>query len=343
MGNDQAHEPDGAGGRDRRPGDECSGHEHGSFDPLRLDAELKRLLLPQGQEVQPGRLPGEDDDADGEDQRQDRQRPPAGWHEVAHEPEDHALKLGRGQEGRDQHDARGEEQAGDHAREEQRGDGKAPVHLGDRVHAHRGQEGPGEGEERDHGRVAERARQPQQRGDRDAEGGAAAHPQDSRIGQRVPGDGLEAQACQGQGGPDHRGQDGPGKANLPDDRHDGILRIRSAREERPHHLARRDRHAPDHHGQQEPGEEDPRQAEDGERSPPGRLGKRCPRHHRAPIRAKTSGWMARASRSTPSTTRGPGRWIVSPGTAMMRPDRTAGTLCQPLQASPIEGRSGPSR
>ena len=291
MRHDEPDEADRAGEGDDARGEQRRAGEDPELEPLGVDAELLRRLLAEGQEVQ---LPRARQDQPQPRRRAEREEPERGRRErpeVAQEPVDDAAKPVHVHDGDHQGDRRGEEEPDDDARQQQRLHRQAPG-AGDQVDGRGRDDGPREGERRQPRRAEEPETEPQALADHHPEGGAAGDAEHRRLRERVAGERLEGHAGHGQRA---AGERGGGDPRQPDrERHDALDRLRpGAPRERGEDGAGRDRGAAEEERERGGRQQHERQgAEDRGEVPAGAQG-------------KASGWIARASASRPSTTRGP--------------------------------------
>jgi len=216
VGNDQTHEADQPGYRYR-----CADHQRGCAEqhplgPLHIDAELRRGLLAERQQVQP---PGQGKGA-GEAQRQEGRHPArqleARIREVSDQPEEDAGPLHQTGHGGQEDDGGRCEGVEDDTGEEQRGGREPSGPAGDGEQQENGQDGSGEGGGRDRGVAETEGAAEHQHGD-PAEGGTTRDAEDVGIGERVAEQRLEERARHRQGSADQRGEHDPRQADAEHD------------------------------------------------------------------------------------------------------------------------------
>jgi hypothetical protein len=236
VGNDEAHEADQPGCRDRGADHQRGRAEQDLLHPLHVDAELRRGLLAEGEQVEsPGQGHGT-----GEPQCEEDPHPAgdleAGVREVPDQPEEDAGPLHQTGHRGEEDDRRRGEGVEDDSGEEQRGRREPAGAAGDGEEQEDGQDGSGERGGRHRGVAAPEGATEGE--DRDpAEGGAARDAEDVGIGEGVSEQSLEERARHRQGGADQRGERDPRQA---DAEHDVGARRLPAPGERAPHLADRE-------------------------------------------------------------------------------------------------------
>ena len=195
---------------------------------------------------------------------------------------------------RDEHgDGGGEEDADDDAGQEQRVNRQSAARGGDHVHGHAGHEGSGKGEGRQPQRLDDALAEPGDLRQHHPERRARGDPEDGGLGERIPGESLEAGARHRERSPRERRR-GDSREAYPEDDH----ALRALHGPAPHHEV--DDGAGGHARAAHEEREERHQAEHQRETRAHRQELPRPRHL-----TKASGWMSLASDSMPSTTRGP--------------------------------------
>jgi hypothetical protein len=288
----QPDEPDRARERDHAAGEQRGGEEHPALEAPGVHSELHGRLLAQRQEIELARAVEHQPEAA---ERQDGEQRQRGGRDRCHVPEQPVHHTAQPVEvdDRDQHgDGRGEEDADDDPREQQGLDRQPTRHRGDRVDGGRRADGAREREHRHAQRLQRREPEPEDLRQHDAEGRAARDTEHRRLGQRVTRQPLKGDACHRQRPTRQHGGRHARQPQLQGD--DRLDRRRSGpTRQGAHHVAGGEPSAADEERDDDHHHE--RRAEHRE----------C---HDQPTRRahrNASGWIIRASISSPSGTRGP--------------------------------------
>ena len=217
MRDDDPDEADEPGDRDRGGRPERRRDDEGEPDPAHVDAEARRLVVTEVEDVDDAPEREDHDDRDGDVRKDQDDVRPAGARDVPEDPRVDLLQrlrvllLDERLPGREE---RGHRDAGE---DERRGVALAPCRAADGVGEHHGDRASDEGGDREHtlsaqplGEIRDRDRRPEACAGGDAE--------EVRIGERVAEDALVRRAGEREHRADERGEDHARHADLPQDR-----------------------------------------------------------------------------------------------------------------------------
>ena len=214
---DEADEADDAAHRHRGAGQHGRRREHRAAHPLDVDAEARRRLLAEEQQVEVARVPARRHRTHGHRRQAHPHVGPRAVVQPAHQPEDHLvgdLPVDDAERDEQGGDGGGQRPEGD-AREQQGRDGGAPGAGGDGVDGGEGGQRPREGEQREpeHGG----GREPADERDDGAQRRALADADDAGLGQGVAEEPLHLRPRHREGAPHQRRDGHARRADEPDD------------------------------------------------------------------------------------------------------------------------------
>ena len=335
---DEADEP---GDRDRGRRPERRGDDEREPDAAHVDAEARRLVVAEIEDVHDAPERDDHDDRHGDVRENQDDVRPAGARDVPEDPRVDLLERLRVlllHERLPRREERGHRDAGE---DQRRRVALPPCRAADGVGEHHRDRSADERRDRKHALSAQPVGQVRDR-DRRAEAGAGRDAEEVRIRERIAEDALVRRARDREHRADERREDDPRHADLPEDR---LLGRRERRREagdveacrrRLEHGADAEVDRPDEHADRERHEQErDRGARPGRRSGRGREPRR-----RAPLRPTRRYWRSRARAAETArkkfTIRGPQREAIESSMRTIDPLRTALTRSQPGRAATVD-------